>query len=75
MTRLDYLALTAFGVLGIALASATPLPMKLVWNATASRPVGFYTIDPLVVSGARPCRRDAARARRLVHRGARLRRS
>ncbi len=47
MTRLDYLALTAFGVLGIALASATPLPMKLVWNATASEPVGFYTIDPV----------------------------
>ncbi|KAB2676085.1 S26 family signal peptidase [Brucella tritici] len=47
MTRLDYLAATVFGLLGIALASATPLPMKLVWNATASAPVGFYTIVPV----------------------------
>lgn len=46
MTRLGYLAATSVAVLGIAAASATPMPLKLIWNATASAPVGFYTVSP-----------------------------
>jgi conjugative transfer signal peptidase TraF len=46
MTRLGYLAATAVAVLGIAVASAAPMPLKLIWNATASAPVGFYTVSP-----------------------------
>lgn len=46
MTRLGYLAATSVAVLGIAAASATPMPLKLIWNATASAPIGFYTVSP-----------------------------
>ena len=46
MSRLGYLAATSVAVLGIAAASAMPMPLKLIWNATASAPIGFYTISP-----------------------------
>jgi type IV secretory pathway protease TraF len=46
MRRLGYLAATSVAVLGIAAASAMPMPLKLIWNATASAPIGFYTISP-----------------------------
>ena len=46
MTRLGYLAATSVAVLGIAAASTMPIPLKLIWNATASAPVGFYTVSP-----------------------------
>lgn len=46
MTRLGYLAMTSAAVLGVAIAGVTTMPTKLVWNATASAPVGFYTIAP-----------------------------
>jgi len=47
MTRLGYLAATFVPVLGIAVAGIAPLPLKFVWNATASAPVGLYTIEPV----------------------------
>jgi conjugative transfer signal peptidase TraF len=37
---------TALAVLGGAAASAVETPTKLIWNATASAPVGFYTVEP-----------------------------
>ncbi|KGJ02973.1 conjugative transfer signal peptidase TraF [Paracoccus halophilus] len=46
MTRLGYLAATSLAVLGIAVASTAKMPLKLIWNATASAPVGFYTVSP-----------------------------
>ncbi|WP_334149197.1 S26 family signal peptidase [Hyphomicrobium sp.] len=46
MTRRRYVAVTALAVLGIATASAVETPTKLIWNATASAPVGFYTVEP-----------------------------
>ncbi|MGE4373895.1 MAG: S26 family signal peptidase [Xanthobacter sp.] len=46
MTRRRYLAATALAVLGIATASAVESPTKLIWNATASAPIGFYTVEP-----------------------------
>lgn len=46
MTRRRYLAVTALAILGIAGASAIETPTKLIWNATASAPIGFYTVDP-----------------------------
>ena len=46
MTRRRILTVTAFAVIGIAAASAVDWPTKLVWNATASAPIGFYTIEP-----------------------------
>jgi len=46
MTRRRTLTVTALAVIGIAAASAADMPTRLVWNATASAPIGFYTIDP-----------------------------
>ena len=46
MTRRRTLTVTALAVIGIAAASAVKTPTKLIWNATASAPVGFYTVEP-----------------------------
>src|SRR5690606_38335254 len=40
------LTVTALAVIGIAAASVVETPTKLIWNATASAPVGFYTVEP-----------------------------
>lgn len=44
MTRRRTLMMTALAVIGIAAASTVETPTKLIWNATASTPIGFYTI-------------------------------
>lgn len=46
MSRRRILAVALLAVTGIAATSATDMPLRLVWNATASAPVGFYTIEP-----------------------------
>lgn len=46
MSRRGILAVTLLAVIGIAATSVADMPTKLVWNATASAPVGFYTIKP-----------------------------
>ena len=46
MTRRRTLTVTAMAVIGIASGSAVDWPAKLIWNATASAPVGFYTVEP-----------------------------
>ena len=46
MTRRRTLTVTALAAIGIAAASAVETPTKLIWNATASAPVGFYTVEP-----------------------------
>lgn len=46
MTRRRTLTVTALAVMGIAIASAVDWPVKLIWNATASAPIGFYTVEP-----------------------------
>lgn len=46
MTRRRYLAATALAAMGVAVASTVETPTKLIWNATASAPVGFYTVEP-----------------------------
>ena len=46
MTRRRYLAVTVLAAIGVAAASAFDLPTKLIWNATASAPIGFYTVEP-----------------------------
>ena len=46
MTRRRTLTVTALAAIGIAAASAVDWPVKLIWNATASAPVGFYTVEP-----------------------------
>ncbi len=46
MTRFGYVMVTYFSVMGVAIASFFSLPVKLLWNASASTPIGFYDLDP-----------------------------
>lgn len=46
MTRRRTLMATTLAVLSIATTSAVETPTKLIWNTTASAPVGFYTVEP-----------------------------
>lgn len=44
MTRLGLITATALAALGVAYPSLAPMPTKLIWNASASAPIGFYII-------------------------------
>lgn len=46
MTRDSYVIATAVAALGIAIAGLVPTVPRLVWNASASVPIGFYTVAP-----------------------------
>ena len=46
MTRLRYVMVTTVATLGIAFAGFVPTAPRLVWNASASVPIGFYTVAP-----------------------------
>jgi conjugative transfer signal peptidase TraF len=46
MTRLGYVMVTYFVTMGMAIAAFIPTPIKLIWNASASAPIGFYTVEP-----------------------------
>ena len=46
MTRIGYVRTTTFTVLMIGALSLVPIAPRLVWNASASAPVGLYGIDP-----------------------------
>ncbi|WP_316189619.1 S26 family signal peptidase [Bradyrhizobium sp. SZCCHNS1054] len=46
MTRTGYVMATYFSVMGVAVASFIPTPLRLVWNASASVPIGLYTLAP-----------------------------
>ena len=40
MTRFGYVVLTYFTVMGVAAAAIVPTSLKLVWNVSASAPIG-----------------------------------
>jgi conjugative transfer signal peptidase TraF len=46
MTRFGYVMTTYFAGVGVAIASFVSPPVKLIWNASASTPIGFYDLDP-----------------------------
>ena len=46
MTRVAYLMSTSLVVLAIAGGSSVSITPKLIWNASASAPVGLYTVRP-----------------------------
>ncbi|CAA0099698.1 Uncharacterised protein [Starkeya nomas] len=46
MTRRGYVIATCLAVMGTTLASLVPVPLRLIWNASASVPIGFYDLDP-----------------------------
>ncbi|MGN1288736.1 MAG: S26 family signal peptidase [Bradyrhizobium sp.] len=45
MTRFGLIVATALAAIGISYPGLTPMPIKLIWNASASAPIGFYTVD------------------------------
>ncbi|MEN5083086.1 S26 family signal peptidase [Bosea sp. TWI1241] len=46
MTRFGYVMVTYFSIMGVSIASFIPTPTRLVWNVSASAPIGLYDIDP-----------------------------
>jgi conjugative transfer signal peptidase TraF len=47
MTRTGILLTTSAATIGIALTAFIDVPTKLIWNASASVPLGLYTITPI----------------------------
>ncbi len=45
MTRAGLIVATALAAFGVGYPGLTPMPIKLIWNASASAPIGLYTID------------------------------
>ncbi len=45
MTRTGLFFAAALATMGVGCPALTPMPTKLMWNASASAPIGFYTID------------------------------
>ena len=45
MTRFGYVMATYFATMGMVIASFISLPVKLLWNASASTPIGFYDLE------------------------------
>jgi len=46
MTRFGYVMATYFATIGVAIAAFVPAPLRFVWNASASVPIGLYDLDP-----------------------------
>ena len=46
MTRFGYVMTTYFSALSVGILSFVPVAPKLIWNASASLPIGLYTIAP-----------------------------
>ena len=46
MPRQTVLALSAISVAAVALTALLKFPAKLIWNASASVPIGLYTVHP-----------------------------
>lgn len=44
MTRAGYVIVTTLAVVGTAVPTVVPMPLRLVWNASASTPIGLYLV-------------------------------
>ena len=47
MSRLVWAVATFIATSGVAVATWVDAPTKLIWNASASTPIGFYTVEPV----------------------------
>uniref|UniRef100_Q11FV4 Conjugation peptidase TraF. Serine peptidase. MEROPS family S26C n=1 Tax=Chelativorans sp. (strain BNC1) TaxID=266779 RepID=Q11FV4_CHESB len=45
MTPFGYVMVTYFATMGVAVAPLIPTSVKLIWNASASAPIGLYTVE------------------------------
>ena len=46
MSRRHLLAVSVLAVGTLVATAVADLPTRLIWNATASAPIGFYTVAP-----------------------------
>lgn len=46
MSGFGYLLATSFATIGMAITAIVPPPLRLIWNASASAPIGLYRITP-----------------------------
>lgn len=46
MTRLAWVMATTFATMGVALPAFVEVPKTLIWNASASAPIGLYVVQP-----------------------------
>jgi conjugative transfer signal peptidase TraF len=46
MSRFGYVMVTYMLTMGMAIAAFVDFPKKLIWNASASTPIGLYSIAP-----------------------------
>jgi conjugative transfer signal peptidase TraF len=46
MTRLGLIIATALAALGVGYPGLAPMPTRLIWNASASAPIGLYLVAP-----------------------------
>lgn len=44
MSRLGYGMVTCCAAVGLVVTTLAPMPLKLVWNASASTPIGLYAV-------------------------------
>jgi len=45
VTRTGLFLVSALAVIGVGYPALTPMPIKLIWNASASAPIGLYEIE------------------------------
>ncbi len=46
MNRAAYVLMTTVASVGVAFAATVPTSLKLVWNVSASVPIGLYALEP-----------------------------
>jgi conjugative transfer signal peptidase TraF len=46
MRRFAWVIATCFATLGVAIPAFVDMPKKLIWNASASVPIGLYAVQP-----------------------------
>lgn len=46
MSRFGYVMLTCLMTMGVAASALIETPKKLIWNASASAPIGLYSVEP-----------------------------
>lgn len=47
MSRLPTLIAASTATIAVAVSAIAPMPLKLVWNASVSTPIGLYAIGPV----------------------------
>jgi conjugative transfer signal peptidase TraF len=47
MTRFGYVLVTHFSVVTFSIANCIPVTPRLIWNASASVPIGLYAVRPI----------------------------